>query len=80
MVSRRENGRAPAHRWVGHMTGNGERGSNVTRKRGRGSPPPEPGRRPRAGASDPHIDAALDSALKETFPASDPVSISTDRD
>jgi hypothetical protein len=62
------------------MTHKDERSSHVTRRRrGEGRPPSHPLRRADDN-NDPHIEAALDSGLKETFPASDPVSISTDRD
>lgn len=44
------------------------------RKRGNTTPAPDSDRRP-AGLDDAHVEAMLDSALMDTFPASDPVAL-----
>ncbi|WP_172448566.1 hypothetical protein [Caulobacter mirabilis] len=41
---------------------------------------PKPPRRDTGKSADPHVDRQLDKGLKETFPASDPVSINPGAD
>lgn len=50
------------------------------RTTGKGKIQPDPPAHKPGGGSDPHIEENLDEGLEETFPASDPVSISTGAD
>ena len=50
------------------------------RSTGEGKVPAHPPAHQAGAASDPHVEANLDSGLDETFPASDPVSISPGAD